>query len=156
MEKLLVNKNLLLKKFPGKGGWTYAIIPEITTHKNTPFGWVKVRGKIDEFEIKDYHLMPLGNGNLFLPVKAEIRRKIGKKEGDHVHVILYEDNSPIEIPEELHLCLVDEPQAYETFLSYNQREQKSFIDWIYSAKKDETRIKRIADSINKLINKQKL
>jgi hypothetical protein len=27
MEKPLVNKEYLLEKFPGKGGWTYAAIP---------------------------------------------------------------------------------------------------------------------------------
>ena len=27
--KPLVNREYLLEKFPGKGGWTYALIPEI-------------------------------------------------------------------------------------------------------------------------------
>ena len=104
-----VNKKYLLEKFPGKGGWTYARVPEISQSKETPFGWIRVRGTIDHYEIKHYHLMPMGNGQLFLPVKAEIRKKIDKGEGDWVHVLLYEDNSPTEIPEELKLCLLDTP-----------------------------------------------
>lgn len=40
----------------------------------------------------------MGNGKLFLPVKAEIRKKIKKAEGDKVHVILYPDNEPLEVP----------------------------------------------------------
>ena len=43
----------------------------------------------DGFEIKKYHLMPMGDGNLFLPVRAEIRKKIPGKEGELVHVILF-------------------------------------------------------------------
>lgn len=156
MEKPLVNKKYLLEKFQGKGGWTYAQIPEILQNKNSPFGWVKVRGTIDDFEIKNYHLMPMGNGKLFLPVKAGIRKKIGKKEGDHVHVVLYADNLPVEIPEELKLCLSDEPHAYETFLTYSDGEQKAFIEWIYSAKTDETKVERISKTLDKLARGQKL
>ena len=47
MEKPLVNKEYILEKFPGKGGWTFASIPEVLQNKNTPFGWVKVKGTID-------------------------------------------------------------------------------------------------------------
>ena len=82
MSEELVNKTYLLEKFQGKGAWTFAQIPEILQDKNAPFGWVRVRGTIDGFEIKGYHLMPMGNGKLFLPVKAEIRKKIKKQSGD--------------------------------------------------------------------------
>jgi hypothetical protein len=62
---------------------------------------VKVKGSIDSVELKNYRLIPMGNGTLFLPVKAEIRKKINKKEGDFIHVILFEDNDPLEIPERI-------------------------------------------------------
>lgn len=42
-EKPLVNATYLLKKFPGKRGWTYAEIPEVLQNKNNLFGWVKVK-----------------------------------------------------------------------------------------------------------------
>src|SRR5688572_5246826 len=112
MAKPLVNKKYKLEKFQGKGGWTYARIPEILKDKNAHFGWVKVKGTIDGYEIKKYHLMPMGNGQLFLPVKAEIRKQIKKSEGDFVHVVLYSDNEPLEIPKEMILCLKDEPAAF--------------------------------------------
>lgn len=156
MEKPLIDKKYLLEKFPGKGGWTYARIPDILPGKNSPFGWVSVRGSIDDFEIKNYHLMPMGNGKLFLPVKAGIRKKIGKAEGDYVHVILFADDRPVEIPEELQLCLLDEPTAYKIFLAYTDGEKKAFIDWIYSAKKEETKIERIAMAISKIQKRQRL
>ena len=154
--KPLVNKKYLLEKFHDKGGWTFARIPEILQDKKAHFGWVKVRGTIDGYEIRKYHLMPMGNGNLFLPVKAEIRKKIGKKEGDYVHVILYPDNEPLEIPEEMLLCLQDEPQAHQFFNTLSESEQKFYIQFIYSAKKEETKINRLADSINRLLKGLKL
>ncbi len=78
----LVNKHYLLERFPGKGGWTFARIPEILQDKKAHFGWVKVRGTIDGFEIRKYHLMPMGNGNLFLQVKAEIRKNNSREKGE--------------------------------------------------------------------------
>ncbi len=151
MEKPLIDKKYLLEKFPGKGGWTYAIIPEVLQDKHAYFGWVKVRGFIDDFELKNYRLMPMGNGMLFLPVRAEIRKKIGKKEGDWVHVKLFADNDALEIPKELMLCLEDEPQALKNFLTYTESEQKAYIDWILGAKKEETKIERMAETVNKVL-----
>jgi len=154
-EKPLVSKEYLLQKYPGKGGWTYAMISEILPSKRSPFGWVKVKGDIDGFELKNYKLLPLGNGNLFLPVRAEIRKKIGKKDGDWVNVVLYADNTPTEIPEEFLFCLKEEPVAYDTFLSYTDGQRKEFIDWIYSAKTEDTRVKRIVETLDRLVRRQK-
>lgn len=156
MEKPLINKEYILEKFPGKGGWTFAAIPEVLQNKNTPFGWVKVKGTIDDYEIKNYRLMPMGSGKLFLPVKAEIRKKIGKTEGDFVKVVLYADEDPTEIPDELLQCLIDDPTAHNIFLSYTDGEQKAFIDWIYSAKTIETKVERIAKTLTMLEKQQKL
>lgn len=146
----LVDRQYLLEKYPGKGGWTYAAIPEVLQNKHAPFGWVKVKGFIDNYEIKNYKLMPMGNGQLFLPVKATIRKQIGKKDGDWVHVILYADKDPLEIPIEFLLCLEEDPMAYKSFLSYTEGQQKEFIDWIYSAKQKETQVERIVVVLDKL------
>lgn len=80
--KPLVDKKYLLERFPGKGGWIYTIIPEILPDKHSHFGWVKVKGSIDGFEFKNYHLLPTvkGNGRLFLAIKAEIRKAIKKQQ----------------------------------------------------------------------------
>lgn len=100
--------------------------------------------------------MPMGNGSLFLPVKAEIRKKIKKAEGDTVHVILYPDNEPLEIPEEMLLCLMDEPEALAFFKTLTESEQKFYIQYVYSAKKEETKIDRLAKTINRLLKGLKL
>jgi hypothetical protein len=148
--KPLVDKRFKLERFQGKGGWTYARIPQIVQDKSKKFGWVKVRGSIDGYEIRKYQLMPMGNGKLFLPVKAEIRKKIKKDEGDFVHIILYPDNEPLEVPEEMLLCLRDEPAALKFFQSLSESEQKFYIQWVYSAKREETKIDRLAKSVNRL------
>jgi hypothetical protein len=150
MEKPLVNKKYKLEKYPGKGGWTYTVISEIPPDKRQRFGWVKVKGFIDDYEIKDYRLFPMKNGKLFLPVRAEIRKKINKKDGDWVKIILFADTDPLYIPDEFLQCLRDDPQAYQTFHNFSESNKKYYIDWIYSSKREETRIDRMAKSIDSL------
>lgn len=152
MEKPLVNKKYLLEKYPGKGSWTYVEIIEIPKEKRARGGHVRVKGTIDDYEIKGFSLMPMKNGHLFLPVRGEIRKKIGKKAGDYVHLSFYADNEPIEIPEDLLLCLLDDPIAHEIFKSYSEGKKKMFIDWINSAKRMETKADRIAKTLDMLHN----
>ncbi len=150
MEEPLVNQSFLLKKMAGKGGWTYTEIPQIPPDKHTYFNWVKVRGSIDGYDIKQYNLMPMGNGGLFLPVKAAIRKKIKKEAGDWIHVILYADNTPLSIPDELMVCLLDSPKAHTFFMSLTDSNKKYYIDWIYDAKRLETKVQRIATAMERL------
>lgn len=151
-ERSLVNSNYLLKKFSGKGGWTYAEIPEVLQNKSNPFGWVKVKGFIDDYELVHYKLMPMGNGKLFLPVKAEIRKRIMKQEGDYVKVVLYSDRSAYKIPEEIVDCFENEDsKLYKTFLTFTEGEQKAYIDWIYDAKTEDTKANRIVSMMNRVL-----
>lgn len=150
MPKPLVDKKYKLEKFPGKGGWTFARIPEVLQDKKKPFGWVKVRGTIDGYEIRKYSLMPMGDGTLFLAVRADIRKQIKKSAGDTVHVVLYPDAGPQELPDEMRDCLRDEPAALKFFNSLPEGEQKQYIDWVYSAKDDDARVERLATAVTRL------
>jgi len=150
-EKPLVNGEYMLEKFPGKGGWTHAQIPEVLQNKKNPFGWVQIKGSIDNYELMNYKLMPMGNGKLFLPVKAEIRKKIGKKEGDFVQIILFADDSGLQIPDEIKTCFENEPkEIQERFTALTEGEQKAYLNWIYNSKTDETKVKRIATMMFRL------
>ncbi|MDU1890402.1 MAG: YdeI/OmpD-associated family protein [Dysgonomonas sp.] len=153
-EKPLVDKDYSLFKTEGKGGWTFAEIPEIPMPKAS-FGMLKVKGKIDNYEFSNVHLMPLGNGHLGLAVKSEIRKKIKKEAPDTVHIILYEDKTPLIIPEELLLCMEYEDGVLEKFETYSDGQKKAFIDWINSAKTEQTKVDRIAKTIVMIQNNEK-
>lgn len=162
--KPLVDKKLVMEKYPGEGGWTYVRVPNLQgfgsheglAHPKNNFGFVKVKGTIDGFKISKYNIMPMKDGNHFLPVKAEIRKAIGKEAGDTVHVILYADNEPLKAPKELLECLADEPAALKFFNSLSDSNKKYYIEWIYSAKREETKVDRIAKSIDRLAKGLKL
>lgn len=153
MEKPLVNKKYKMEKFDGKGGWTYIIIAEIPRSERSKGGFVRVKGLVDDVEINSYNLFPMKSGELFFPIKAEIRKKIKKAAGDWIKVVLYRDNDPIHIPGELLECLRDEPKAHKKFIKLNDHQQKSYIQWIFESKKDTTRAERIASLINTLLTK---
>src|SRR5438105_12018903 len=75
-----------LRKSSKPGGWTYVIWPESVRFFGTR-GLVKIKGTIDGQPFRS-SFMAMGNGKHMLPVKASVRKAIGKEAGKSVGVYL--------------------------------------------------------------------
>jgi uncharacterized protein YdeI (YjbR/CyaY-like superfamily) len=86
-------------------------------------------------------------------VRKDIRTSIGKKVGDVVKVEIMLDTEVriVDVPEDLLKALKKKPkaEAFYKMLSFTNR--KEYAIWISSAKKQETRDKRLAETIKKLL-----
>jgi len=134
-----------------KTGWSYVYIPKALANgiKAGCRKSFRVKGRIDQVEISGMATVPMGEGDFILALKATLRKKLKKEAGAMVDVALEEDKDfKIGIPEDLELCLSDEPQLMENFMALPMSHRNWYINWLNSAKTEPTRTKRLVKIVS--------
>ena len=120
-------------------------------------GQVKVKATFDGKVEYRGSLANMGRNCHTLGLTKAIRQSLGKNFGETIIVELERDMEVREvfIPEDIQFLLRENPdeEAFFEKLSYTHR--KEYINWIISAKRDETRAKRLIQFIEKLQQKKK-
>jgi len=139
-----------------KTGWTYIVIPKKVAHKLKP-GCKKifrVKGKLDDYPIKNIALFPRGDGDFIMAINATMRKGIKKTKGAEVNAKLEADNEPAPLNNDLLECINDDQDAKAYFETLTPGHKKYFSNWINTAKTEPTKAKRIAQTITALSRKQ--
>lgn len=88
-------------------------------------------------------------GEYLLPVSAENRTGAGLTAGDEVEVDLEPDTAPreVEVPADLAAALAAAPDAKAFFDGLSNSNKRAYTSWVESAKKADTRERRVAEAV---------
>ena len=89
MKYLVKDEKLKLKYVPEKGAWTYHVSIPGTSNMNVRWGYTKVAGSIDDYQIKSKNLALFRKEDAMISINETIRKAINKTGGDTVIVTLY-------------------------------------------------------------------
>lgn len=119
-------------------------------------GHIKVEAKFDGHLYRGI-LANMGTGCHVILVRKDIRKAIGKQVGDIITVELKADTKEriVSIPADLMKELRRNKMANTFFQTLSYTNKKEFTVWIESAKKSETRLKRLSLTIQKLLEGKK-
>jgi len=143
MEQPIISGTFVLKKGKEKGSWTFVEMPVLENVPKKRNSTVRIRGTIDAFELRDFHIWAMKKGT-FMAVKADIRKIINKEAGDTVSLVLYLDEAPMVVRDDLLTCLREEPSLLTRFEKLPKKNQKEITDWVFAAGTDDGIVARIA------------
>jgi hypothetical protein len=138
------------------GSWTYIVIPvDIETLYNVK-GRVNIKGWLNKVPFRGT-LLPRGNGEHYFVINYNLRMQIGAETGSEVTVSLTFDPDirEVDLPSDFAQALDNNQQARAFYDTLTFSHKKEFINWFDSAKKPETRTRRIAKAITMLENEEK-
>lgn len=153
----MIEFNTVILQFAAQGektGWSYIEIPADLAQQLKPNNKksFRVRGMLDGFAVSGMALMPMGEGNFIMALKADVRKMIHKNAGAMLQVRLEEDTDfKVEMPDDLRECFEFEHEALDFFNTLARSHQWYFIKWINDAKTGETRNKRIVNTVNAML-----
>lgn len=132
----------------GRGAWV--VVP---FDAEAAFGSkrVPVSATIDGIAYRGSIVRMSGDSHV-LGVLKEIRDQLGKGVGDEVDVVLEHDTAPreVEVPDDLAAALRATPAALHAFETLAYSHRREYVRWIESAKREETRANRVAETVRKV------
>lgn len=135
---------------PGRGGGAYVEIPFDVVDVFGTRSRVKVQVRFEGMPYRG-SIAPYG-GMHILGVPKAIREALGKSIGDTIRVVLEEDAAPrvVTPPEELARALDANPQAAAAFQGLSYSHQREYAQWVAQAKREETRLRRAEQAVERL------
>ena len=138
-----------------KTGWSYIRVPAALAQQLKPGNKksFRVKGRLDDHPISGMALLPMGEGDFIMALKAAIRKAIRKQKGDSIEVQIEVDKKELAPPKALLDCLADEPEARKFFQGLPESHQNWYGNWVNAAKTDGTRARRIAQIVEAMVRR---
>lgn len=147
--------NAVIKRIEDKDG-AYIEIPfdveEVYGAKR-----VKVKATFDGIEYRG-SIVKMGLPCYIIGITKAIRKELAKEPGDMIEVTVEKDEEEriIELPEDFKERIESDNNIKGFWNSLSFSMKKKYVIWLTSAKKEETRKKRLEEAIEKLENKEKI
>jgi hypothetical protein len=143
---------LLRPASPGKGrSWSFLLLPNAASAKLPTRGMTSVEGTINEHPFRAT-LEPDGQRSHWLKVSSKLREAAGVQEGEVVALAIMPAAKQSEptLPMDLRKALAAAPAARALWTEITPAARRDWIQWITSAKRVETRARRIENACDML------
>lgn len=143
--RIRFNARLLRPKAPAKGvSWTFLVLPRAASAKLPTRGMTAVEGLINGKPFRAV-LEPDGNRGHWLKVTRQLREAAGVEAGDDVLLEIAPAAKEPEprVPADLRKALAAAPKARALWSEITPVARRDWIRWITSARRPETRTRRI-------------
>jgi len=130
-----------------KGWGAYVIFPHSVQNEFGIKGRVPVQAKLGGLPYTG-SLMTCGSGYHLLAIPKAIREQLGKQAGELLTVELWKDDTAqiVEQPAEF-LKLLRKEKLLTKFETLSQTRRKEYRNWLTTAKREDTRQRRLAKAI---------
>jgi hypothetical protein len=134
----------------------YVSIPYDVQETYGTRGQIKVKATFDGHPYRGV-LSNMGTGCHIIGLRKDVRQAIGKQVGDKVRVEIEQDHEErvVDVPPDLKKVLAKSKKAQEFFDSLSYTNKKEYSLWISSAKREETREKRLSEIVPRLLKGKK-
>ena len=134
-----------------RGSWTFLVLPKNASARLPTRGITTVKGTINDYPFRAT-LEPDGQRSHWLKVKRKTREAAGADVGDVVtlEIMSAGEEPEARVPADLRKALAAAPKARALWSDITTTGRRDWIHWITSAKRAETRARRIDNACDML------
>lgn len=131
--------------------WTFLVLPKEVSAQLPSRGMTTVEGSINGHAFRST-LEPDGRRSHWLKVSRRLRESAGAKAGDVVTLEIVSAKEQLEpkVPADLRKALAAAPEARAVWCDITPIARRDWVHWIVSAKRPETRARRIGNACEML------
>lgn len=149
--KICFQARLLRPAAAARSSWTFLVLPGEASAKLPTRAMTTVEGTINGHPFRAT-LEPDGRKSHWLKVSKKLREAAGAQAGDMVSLEIAPSEKETEprVPADLRKALAAAPKAMELWSDITPVARRDWIQWITTAKRAETRARRVEDACEML------